>query len=101
MKTKIQVGFHGWRASTQVSLGSGRVLNISTGKCTAGSVRTTALVSHMEGMFDVSSSNDFLMILSQTRYSLCSKKAVRTQHETALKNLKSVKAQALAHYTMS
>lgn len=98
MKTQLHEGFSGWRASTKVILGAGRVLNISTGKCKAGLVSTTALVSNIEGMFEVSNQSDFQLVLSRTRHSKCFKKAVRLQHDAALKKLKSIKAQALSHY---
>ena len=98
MKTHIQKGRDGWKATSRIELDNGRVLTIQTSKGSYGGLTTWASVAVRDGDFlSHRLYQDFSKTIIKTMPSRVTAKVVEAQH--ALIDLDNVKAMVEQHYS--
>ena len=105
MDTRIYKTRDGWHAKTEADIGDGRLLVVLTSKRLNGMLISTAngwSVAPGGGMTHVmgfgADGGDFSCQVSACRPSRVTEKVVEHHHQLALKELETLKTQALAHY---
>ena len=87
-----------WSASSEYTIGNGRVLQVNTSKVHNGQLVTRATVHKREGAFySHAVFQDFSACL-MTSSNRCTEKNVTTQHTVALNNISELIDLATAHY---
>lgn len=88
-----------WRAVTDHDMGEDRVLRISTYKSGTGDLLTTASVQHRtkQGFLVFAIFKDYNKVLAREKVR-CTAKNVEAQHNKALEQFETIKADATRHY---
>ena len=91
--TKIFKSFYGWQAETTIDLENGRALQFTTMKRHGGYLVTTAQVVSVKGDFvSYTMYQDFNKIVVSEKVRV-TEKAVKAQHDKALKEVEKLKAE--------
>ena len=98
MNINIRKGHDGWEATTDIEMGNGRIIRISTGKGRGG-MRTNAQVWKLGvgGTMSFEMFGDFSRCIA-TSTSRCTENLVREAHAKALRLNADIVAQAEAFY---
>lgn len=105
MQTRVTKNVDGWKASTELDLEDRKVLSIRTYRSSRGALCTYASVSvrdehgwmtHAIGFGG--SGGDFSREYATTRPARVTERVARDQHEQVLKDIETIKREALLHY---